>query len=184
MSIFGAEVIVTQAGERKLIGVGVLGYLLIFNLGGIIQSMQNNPPGLTTQFDPVAQVDHSQMGELIEFLDSHGITRGYSNYWVSYPLAFLSQEEIIFIPRLPYHEDFRYTSRDDRYPPYTELVESSPQIAYITTKHPSLDAYLTEQFKVFDIEWQQKEIGDYTVYYQLSEPLRVKEIGLGMTTRP
>jgi hypothetical protein len=184
MSVFGAEVIVGQLGDKKYLELGLVGFLLVFNLGGTIQSSLDNPPGLTTQFDSSTQVDHSRIDELIDFLRSNGITTGYSNYWVSYPLAFLSQEEIIFVPRLPYHADFRYTSRDDRYPPYSDIVASSSQLAYITTRHPDLDEYLENQFQEQDINWQQKEIGDYTVYYQLSRPIHVTEIGLGITTQP
>jgi hypothetical protein len=99
-------------------------------------------------------------------------------------LAFLSQEEIVFLPRLPYHQDFRYTTRDDRYPPYREIVAAADQIAYITTRHPALEAYLVEQFVELDIEWQERKIGDYTLYYQLSAPVHVREIGLGITTQP
>ena len=184
MSIYGADLITTHLGERKYWGLGLMAFLLLFNLGGIIQSARKNPPGLTTQFDSITQVDHSRMGELIDFLEVNQIKAGYSNYWVSYPLAFLTHEEIIFIPRLPYHEDFRYTSRDDRYPPYTEIVRSSSDVAYITTLHPDLDEYLKDQFMSLDIAWMEEKIGDYTVYYQLSAPLHVNEIGLGETTKP
>jgi len=184
MSLYGADLIATQLGGRRILEIGLVCFLLLYNLGGIIQSVKTNPPGLTTQFDPVAQVDHSQMDELIDFLQTNDITAGYSNYWVSYPLAFLTQEEIIFVPRLPYHEDFRYNSRDDRYRPYTALVSSSSEVAYITTHHPELDKYLVDQFVDKEISWKQERIGDYTVYYQLSAPIHVEEIGLGITTTP
>ena len=184
MSLFGADLVTTHLGERKYWALGLMAFLLLFNLGGIIQSTRNAPPGLTTQFDSVTQVDHSRMAELIDFLRANQIKAGYSNYWVSYPLAFLSDEEIIFVPRLPYHEDFRYTSRDDRYRPYTEIVRSSSDVAYITTLHTDLDDYLKDQFTSFGITWMEEKIGDYTVYYQLSAPLHVTEIGLGETTEP
>lgn len=184
MSIFGADLITERLGGRKLWEFSLIGFLLVFNLGGILQSIRTNPPGLTTQFDAVTQVDHSRIEELIDFLSNNDIQTGYSNYWVSYPLAFLSQEEILFIPRLPYHEDFRYTSRDDRYPPYTETVRSSSDVAYITTNHPGLDEYLRDNFRKLDITWKEKRIGDYTVYYQLSIPVHADEIGLGETTNP
>lgn len=184
MSLYGADLITTHLGERRYLEIGLVCFLLLFNLGGIVQSAKTIPPGLTTQFDPVAQVDHSRMDELIDFLEANDINTGYSNYWVSYPLAFLSQEEIIFVPRLPYHEDFRYTSRDDRYRPYTEFVSSSAEVAYITTRHPDLDEYLIDQFTNLEIDWKQERIGDYTVYYQLSSPVHVEEIGLGITTTP
>jgi len=184
MSLFGADLIAEKLKERKFLALGLVVFLILFNLGGIIQSAQNTPPGLTTQFDSATQVDHSRMDELIDFLQTNEIRTGYSNYWVAYPLAFLTQEQMIFLPRLPYHQDFRYTSRDDRYPPYGEFVRSSTNIAYITTRHPDLDNYLREQFRELNISWKEKKIGDYTVYYELSEPIRVNEIGLGETTKP
>jgi hypothetical protein len=146
--------------------------------------MRRFPPGITTQFDRVTQVDHQYMGELISFLRNKQITRGYTNYWVSYPLAFLSDEDLIFVPRLPYHEDFRYTERDDRYQPYTEEVKGSDQIAYITTNHPELNLYLEKRFLEHEIDWENAQVGDYVIYYHLSESLHVEELGLGNTTTP
>ncbi len=157
--------------------------LLIFNLWGTIQCAQNNPPGITTQFYTPAQVDQSRMGELIGFLASEGITRGYTNYWVAYPLAFLSQEEIIFTPRLPYHTDLRYTERDDRYAPYQQVVAESDQVAYITSKNPTLDEFIVNGFRKMKISWQEKWIGDFHLFYDLSKLVRPQEIGLGTTTQ-
>jgi len=82
----------------------------------------------------------------MRFLDAKGETRGYTNYWVAYPLAFKSQERIIFIPALPYHPDLRYTARDNRYAPYTAEVERSPRAAYIVTRNPPLTAALRQGF--------------------------------------
>jgi hypothetical protein len=116
---------------------------------------------------------------LIRFLRAKRITRGYSNYWVTYPIAFLSGEELIFSPRLPYHEDFRYTIRDDRYRKYSDLVNASEELSFITTNHPALDEYLREKFEKLGVTWTEKVIGDYTVFYQLSDTIRPDDIGLG-----
>ncbi len=153
--------------------------LLAFHLWGTIQSALRYPPGITTQFYSPAQVDHRRMDELIDFLSNNGITRGYTNYWVSYPLAFSTQEEIIFTPRLPYHTDLRYTARDDRYPPYQQLVAESEQVAYITTKNPALDEFLIEGMQAARISWQENWIGDYHIFFNLSQPIRPEELGLG-----
>ena len=143
-----------------------------------------NPPGISTQFDKVAQVDQRYMDELITFLDDNQIHTGYTNYWVSYPLAFLSGEEMIFIPRLPYHEDFRYTARDDRYSPYQAIVSADKNPAYITTKHPDLDGYLRRQFNRRGIKWEEKSVGDFQIFYNLSDPIHINDLGLGVTTTP
>jgi hypothetical protein len=116
------------------------------------------------------------------FLREHGETSGYSNYWVAYPLAFRSAEELIYVPRLPYHTDFRYTTRDDRYPSYGEMVSRAGHVAYITTRHPSLDQYLQDRFLKQGLTWQEAQIGDFHVFYNLSRVIRPEEIGLGVTT--
>jgi 4-amino-4-deoxy-L-arabinose transferase-like glycosyltransferase len=159
------------------------GGLAVFNLIGVVQCAMLQPPGLTTQFDLTTVIDHRYDASLIAFLQQHGETRGYSTYWVSYPLAFLSHEEIIFTPRLPYHQDLRYTSRDDRYAPYDQIVASSPRVAYITVRHPSLDALLTGAFRDQGIQWQEKIIGDYHVYYALTRPVSPLQLGLSFATQ-
>ena len=184
MTIFGAELMEGSFSNRNIFKYGMLCILLIFQFGGIFQTVRDNPPGLTTQFDQIAQINHNEMDELIRFLHQADEPYGYSNYWISYPLAFLSEEELIYLPKLPYHEDFRYTARDDRYEPYGEVVEKSNSVAFITTHHPALDDYLEKVFVDRGMEWNEKQIGDYHIYYGLSELIRPQEIGLGMTTQP
>jgi 4-amino-4-deoxy-L-arabinose transferase-like glycosyltransferase len=160
----------------------VVAFVLVFHLWGTLQCALRYPPGITTQFDAVAVVDHHYNDELIDFLKSEGETRGYSNYWVSYPTAFLSEEEVIFVPALPYHLDMRFTTRDDRYEPYRGMVASSENVVYITTNHPELNAYLRDEFEAAGVSWQEKVIGDYQVFYDLSRHIRPVEMGLGMDT--
>jgi hypothetical protein len=165
-------------GKRALAGAG-LGAVLALNLWGNLGTALRNPPGITTQFDAATQIDHRYDGELIAFLRGHGETRGYTNYWVAYPLAFLSEESLLFIPRLPYHQDFSYTPRDDRYPVYTGTVMESSRVAYITTRHPALDQRLRAAFNAAEVSFEETVIGDYRVFHGLSSPIRPEEIGLG-----
>lgn len=158
---------------------GLLALVMISHLWGTLQSARTQPPGITTQFDAITQVDHRHDEELIAFLQAQGEMHGYTNYWVAYPLAFKSQERLIFVPHLPYHQDFRYTSRDDRYPPYTRIVADSRRVAYITTFHPALDQRLREAFLKAGISWQEVRIGDYQVFYALSEALRPQALDPG-----
>lgn len=157
----------------------LLTVLLGFHLWGTVQVANRYPPGLTTQFYEPSIVDHRAMGELIVFLEEQGERRGYSNYWVAYPLAFQSQETLIFVPRLPYHTDLRYTERDDRYAPYGQMVAESERVAYITTHNPALDDWLRTGFEQLGVRWQEKRIGDYQVFYGLSRAVRPQELGLG-----
>ena len=112
----------------------------------------------------------------MDFLRLHGETRGYTNYWVSFPLAFLSGEDLIFTARLPYHADLRYTPRDDRYPPYDDLVEKAERVAYITTKNPALDSLLESAFQRLGVIYKIEQIGDFRIYYGLSRAVRPEEI--------
>jgi hypothetical protein len=150
--------------------------LLAFQAAGTLDCAARVPPGITTQFDAVAQLDQRDLPRVIEFLRANGETRGYTNYWVSFPLAFLSGEDVIFTARLPYHPDLSYTPRDDRYAPYDALVESSNRAAYITTKNPNLDAVLETAFRDLGITYQVEQIGDFRIYYRLSRPIRPEEI--------
>ena len=92
MALFGADLIVNQLSGKAFLQLGLLSMVLFYNLGGTVQSVLDFPPGLTTQFDQVTQIDQGRMDELIDFLKEEKISRGYSYYWVSYPLAFLSEE--------------------------------------------------------------------------------------------
>jgi hypothetical protein len=179
LSLFAAEMVHGLRDRWGNWAFGLVGFVLMFNLIGTYQSAVKYPPGLTTQIDAVAQVDHRYDHVLINFLNQNGETHGYTNYWVAYPLAFLSDESLIFVPRLPYHQDFRYTQRDDRYPPYDQLVARAERVAYITSNHPSLDDYLRKSFRALDVTWKEKKIGDYLVFFDLSKIVRPSAIGLG-----
>lgn len=158
-----------------------LAAVLLFNLVSTVQVAKTNPPGLTTAFDPVAQIDESYLPDLASFLQAQGETRGFTNYWVAYPLAFVSDERLVFIPTLPYHQDFRYTPRDDRYVPYDELVLNSDRLAYITTNHPALEEAIAAQLRLRGVTFKQARIGPYHVVYDLSQPVRLTAEDLAPT---
>lgn len=178
LSLAAGDVVYQKVSSARL-QAALIALVVSFHAWGTWQCVREYPPGLTTQFDAVAVVDHRYDEELITFLRKEEETRGYSNYWVSYPLAFLSDEELIYLPRLPYHLDMRYTLRDDRYEPYREVVENSARVAYITTHHPPLNLYIRKAFCDAGVTWQEKQIGDYQIFYNLSRPVHAAEIGLG-----
>jgi 4-amino-4-deoxy-L-arabinose transferase-like glycosyltransferase len=175
LSLIAGKVIDEWIYHKPALGY-VMPLLLVFQLWGNIQCALRFPPGFTTQFYAPARVEMSALPEVIDFLRKTGEVRGYSNYWVAYPLAFLSQEEIIFSPRLPYHPDLRYTSRDDRYPDYTRQVESSKRIAFITTLNPLLDQQLRAGLRALGIKWQEIKIGDFRIYHDLSTTVRIEQL--------
>lgn len=180
LALFLAEGLNALRAQSRWLANGLMLGVVTFNLWGTVQSAVRVPPGFTTQFDAVAQVDQRAMPELIAFLREHGETRGYTNYWVSFPLAFLSDEELIYEARLPYHLDFRYTLRDSRYLPYTQAVQRGARVAYITTRHPPLDKRLRENLEALGVTFSEKQIGDFHVFYALSRVVTPEELGLGL----
>src|SRR3972149_6035024 len=107
--IFTARVLQWICNEKKMFGALLLILILGYNVTGTLSAASNQPPGITTQFDPVTWIDHQYDQALIDFLLAHGETRGYTNYWVQTPIAFLSNEQVISAARLPYHLDLGYT---------------------------------------------------------------------------
>jgi len=179
MALFAAQAVMRLRDSHGRWAWGLVLIVLGFNLWGTVQAAQRVPPGLTTQFDAQTRIYHRHDFDLIAFLEAEGEMRGYSNYWISYPLAFQSGERLIFVPRLPYHRDLSYTSRDDRYAPYQQLVAAAGKVAYITGDQPALENHIRKGLATLRVDWQEKEIGDYRVFYQLSRVVRPGELGLG-----
>jgi 4-amino-4-deoxy-L-arabinose transferase-like glycosyltransferase len=152
-------------------------FVVIYQVFGVI-SMARKEPYITTQFYEPAQVNQSYMNELITFLNKNDEKYGFSNYWVSYPLAFLSDENIISLPLLPYHPDLTFTSRDNRIPSYNEVLKFQNKYFFITTKNPELDKLLSDRFSENGIGYHYEIIGDFHIYYALSQPIDPEKIGL------
>jgi hypothetical protein len=172
---------------RRLSGrswpLALVAALVVFNLWTHVQAAAASP-GLTTQFDSSTVFDHSRDDELVEFLLDRNAAAGYTTYWVAYPLAFLSQEQLVYLPHLPYHSDFRYTARDDRYEPYRAVVEAEQRPSYITARQPWLDEVLRSRLRALGIEFEETSIGDYQVFHGLSRLVRPEDLGLGPGAPP
>jgi hypothetical protein len=178
LAIFAAQAVRNWSLRLRNCAWVVVVLILSAHLWGTFQVARLFPPGLTTQFDRVTQIDHTYDQELIQFLRSKGEIRGYTNYWVAYPLAYLSDEELIFVPELPYHQDLRYTPRDNRYSEYNLMVNQAEKVAYITTNNPPLDMQIRSGFKKQNVSWRETQIGDYHIYYQLSKRTPPELLGL------
>lgn len=176
LALFGANFLQSVPISVRTWKYPILILVLIFNFTGIVQCIVRNPPGITTQFNPESLVDHRYDRELVNFLQEQGETRGYTTYWVSYPLAFLTDEKIIYLPQLPYYQSLQYTTRDDRYAPYRKVVADSTKVAYITVNQFQLDEILREGFRGAGITWEEHKIGGYQVFYRLSELIQPGEI--------
>jgi 4-amino-4-deoxy-L-arabinose transferase-like glycosyltransferase len=155
---------------------------IVFHAAGSLECALRQPPGITTQFDPDARADMRDLPRMMEFLRESGETRGYANYWVAYPMAFLSDEELVFVPRLPYHADLRYSPRDDRYPPYDEMVTQSNRVAFITAANPALDRELEAAFTSLGVVYRLAHFGDFRIYYDLSPGTTLEELDLPWST--
>jgi hypothetical protein len=165
--------------KSAILGLGLLVLMLSVN-GFETGRAASSSDKITTQFDPITRFDNAHDSELAQFLKKHGETRGYSNYWVSFRLAFISQEDIIYSARLPYKANLSYTTADNRYPQYDARANQSDKVAYITTKHPQLDELLRSDFRKMDVSFKEKHIGVYHIFYDLSRPVRPTEMGLGV----
>lgn len=163
--------------RQRWLASALLAALVAYNLYGNVRSMLWDPSGLTTQMAPIAHIPHDYDDDLIAFLDGIGVDRGYSNVWVMGRFAYLTGERVIMAPLLPYHEDMRYTYRDDKYPPYTEMVRAADEVVYVTSNHPQLDAAIRERFAARSIAYREEQIGPYTVFYDLPRNVQPEELG-------
>jgi len=162
---------------RAWAGIGVLCLTLLLN-GFATWSAAKSEARITTQFDPITRFDNQHDAQLIRFLEDSGEWSGFGNYWVSFRLAFLSDERLIYLARLPYKADLSYTWGDDRYPPYRDLVVSSSRVAYITTLLPVLDERIRSALEASGIGFEERQIGPYHVFFHLSAPVAPDAIGL------
>ncbi len=180
LSAMGIGLFFSQPREKVF--YVALGVILVFNAVSTFQCALEPQPGLTTQFTDASQIDHTYDASLIQFLMEEGEKRGYSNYWVTYPLAFISDEQILFPPALPYEKNLGFNPRDDRYPLYSQIVQQADQPpAYIITRQPDLEIRLREAFSLSAITWEEKTLGDYHVFYHLSETIQLSDLGLSFS---
>lgn len=155
---------------RRAAAVSVLAGFVLLHGYGIWTAIQS-PAGLTTQFDEITRFGNDHDDDLISFLRQEEIKAGYSNYWVTYRVAFLTNEEIILAPLLPYKLDLRYSPADQRIGSYLEVARSSSEIAYVTSLHPTLDEILRQEFTSAGVTYSEHQIGPYHVFYDLSRPI-------------
>jgi 4-amino-4-deoxy-L-arabinose transferase-like glycosyltransferase len=183
--VLGAAHFFEKAPLPKWARVTVFVSLLVYFFAGNLACALENPPGFTSQLDASTRINRKHDAELIRFLTEQGETRGYTHYWVAYPLAFESDETLIFIPSLPYHLNLSYTPRDNRYEPYNCLVNESDRVAYITTQQTErLNEIIRQQFTERGVTWKEKLIGDYLVFYNLSEKIVPNQLNIQELAEP
>ncbi len=163
---------------RRAAAIGLLALVLSFNLATHIKAVQAVPPGITAQMNPAFWFGNEFDQTLIDFVEAHG-GRGYSHHWISYKIAFLSNESVILASYLPYRPDLYWNKLDDRYGPYGLAVAESSAPVYVTHREPNLETFLETAFDEKIIAYKIRDIGPYRVYYDLSKQITPVEIGLG-----
>jgi 4-amino-4-deoxy-L-arabinose transferase-like glycosyltransferase len=162
--LFGALI---AAIRRRVIQVVLCAVVIGYFAAGQIAAASRYH-GMTTQFDLATHIPNDDDAALIAFLRENDLRRGYSHYWVTFRLAFLSDEELQFSAALPYKLNMSYTPLDNRYPLYQQAADAAERIAYITANNPALDEALRAAFTAAGVTWQTEQIGAYTVYYDFA----------------
>ncbi|MBE0690207.1 MAG: hypothetical protein IH587_08825, partial [Anaerolineae bacterium] len=151
---------------RKLVGAALAAVpILYFAAGQIVAA--GTTPGFTTQFVAQTHLPNTDDARLIAWLDENEIRHGYTTYWLSFRLAFLSSERLQFSAALPDKSSLDYTPAFERYPPYRAATDSAERIAYLvpSVNIPELDAALIGWFGEQHVTFQSAQIGDYRIYY-------------------
>jgi 4-amino-4-deoxy-L-arabinose transferase-like glycosyltransferase len=162
-----------RAPLRALLVLLIVGY---FAAGQISAAL--NPPGLTTQFNLDTHLPNDDDAALIAFLDTNGLTSGYTHYWIAFRLAFLSGERLQYSAALPYKPDLSYTPLDERYPPYRAAADAHPRPAYITAPMTpplaQIDARLEQLLAAQGVSYQMAQVGIFRVWYDFAPaPIRL-----------
>jgi hypothetical protein len=165
--IFAGVALAALHQRHRRLAIGLLTLVLGFNLLTTFLALWQGQPGFTAQMSPARQFDNRHDQDLIAFLKEHG-PYGYSHHWITYKIAFLSDEQVILAAQLPYHSHLHYNPRDDRYPPYSRQVAASDRAVYVTFQEPHLDRLLRSSFAAMGVSYREQDIGPYRVFYDLS----------------
>ena len=177
--IFTAMLIDTVREVRRWLGTAGLVAVIAFNLWGTGVAAASSEK-ITTQFGPSTRFDNRFDSALTSFLLAHDGQRGYTNYWVTFRLAFESGENIILAPQLPYRENLQWSPSDDRYPLYSQAVAQSATGVYVTVNQPPLDTVLRDGFIRLGVTFREEQIGPYHVFYDLSRKVTPGQVLLAL----
>jgi hypothetical protein len=179
VALLAAEMLSALRARSRWLAAAGLACLVAFNTGGTLWAALTEPAGLTAQLDARLQFGNEHDAELIAFLQESGEQYGYGNYWLAFKINFLSGEEIVVAPRLPYKANLTYNPADDRYPAYSRLVDGAPGPPfYLTCNQPELDTRLRQALDAGEIDYQEQVIGAYHVFYSLSVAASPEELGI------
>ncbi|MGI5835720.1 MAG: hypothetical protein ACOX87_04400 [Chloroflexota bacterium] len=101
----------------------------------------------------------SNRSELVEFLLSRGVNHIYTDYWLAYPLAFESEEQII--PSV-------ISGGFNRYIPYAHLVSVAPNPAFVFITDSSEERSFLTKLMERQVEAESHRVAIYSVYWQVT----------------
>jgi hypothetical protein len=159
---------VGRAGRGRWALAGGLAVLLVGYPAAGQMAAGSQPPGFTTQFDPVSHLPNDSDAELMAFLEANDLQHGYTNYWIAFRLAFLSGERLQYSAALPYKDDLSYNPADNRYSAYAVAADGAERVAFITSNLPALDTRLAEMFRAEGLIYREERIGPFRIYYDFA----------------
>jgi hypothetical protein len=155
-----------------------LSLMLAFQ-GMVVLKAVHSDTGIEYQEETQFRVPERQDQALMDFLEAEGYTRGYASYWTSFRIMYLSGEKIILDTSLP-HDKRGYTTGQNRYPAYVDMVAEAEKVVWITQANPKLDRTIESLLGLRGITYQIRDIGTYRVYYNFSERVSPVEFGLNV----
>ncbi|MDZ4765454.1 MAG: glycosyltransferase family 39 protein [Chloroflexota bacterium] len=155
--------------KARALQIAVVALIVGYFAAGQISAATTLPPGLTTQFNLDTHIPNDDDAALIAYLEAEGLTRGYTNYWIAFRLAFLSGERLIYSAALPYKPDLTYTPLDQRYPFYRDAVNAAARagelVAIVTAQIAAVDARIAALLTARGVtDYRITSIGGYRVY--------------------
>ena len=97
----------------------------------------------------------------INLIDELGITKLYGDYWLSYPISFITKERIIIEPL--------YTNYN---PYYLPLVKKDNKVGLIVFKNSKYDPMNKNNISIYDIKYKiegKHDVGNDVIIYELSK---------------
>jgi len=94
--------------------------------------------------------------ELADFLLSRGLNRIYTDYWLAYPLAFESREQVV--PSV-------MSGGFNRYIPYAHQVKVALNPAFVFIEGSREEGSVLQRWKERGVEARRERISIYSVYW-------------------
>jgi hypothetical protein len=154
---------VENLARLKKIAFSVAGIVVrICILVGILAVLVNGTVGVFRDV-PHVQVLNQQEGKLVNDLEQHHVTRMYSVYWTCDLVMFLSNERIICSAVQAVHG--KLAPGQNRYPPYTTIVQQDSQADYVLPIGSPEAAAFAQQVASSGQHYQHISIDGYMLYF-------------------